>query len=331
MSNELKLYFKILVSNSTTPNYKQFSIKTKTNFVSNDVSTVRTINMYMCDENGNTNNDIISFFINDVAQRNLQDEIFIPHVTYTTIMIRKNYAKQIALDYDFFCASGYYNGLFSDQSIYKFTAYKICSGGIFAEYNASYVSIKFIENLGTITLKKNMYIVDPTPYLNDNTDEKIILYYRRGYYDINGNRRPLKSDVNYSFDVTDNLLSRNSYYSGLSALRMSNSTWDIINDDMITFFGSETPQTKYQNVPFIYDAYNENVMIRLNWSNQNVDDYSLIIGESLYNNGGTGENTTVLDIVTYYVTVASGVFYGYKKITIYFDNVNMVRKIEILK
>lgn len=329
MKENLKLYYKILVENSSIPNYNQFAIKTTQNYVAKDSSSAQVINLYMCDENGNKNENIISIFINDIAERDIQDTLNIPHVTYTTVMIRTNY-NQNTLFYDYFCASGYY-ALNSDPTMYKFTAYKNVSSGIFRDYNSAIISLDIVNNIGIVELIVTQYIADPMPYITDKTNDKIILYYRRGYYDLDGIKRTTRSDVNYVFDVVNDLPNRNSYYSGISALHMTDSTWNIINDNMITFYGSETAQTKLQNVPFVYDVYNETVIIRLNWSDKNSDNYSLIIGESMYNNGGTGDNMTILDIVTYYVSTASGVFYGYKKVIIYYDNVNLVRTVVITK
>lgn len=331
MTQNLKLYFKVIVENSTMPNYKQFTIKTSQNYISNDPSSAKIINLHMCDENGNQNDDIISFYMNDVGERNVQDNPYIPHVTYSTIMIRKKYSKQDSLYYDYFCASGCYNGLFLDPTIYKFTAYKNVSSGTLSSYNSCKISIDFKTNIGCAELTETPYTVNPMPYITDETNRKITLYYRRAFFDLNGSKQSLKSDVNYSFDVINDLANRNNYYSGISVLHMTDSTWNIPNDNMISFFGSETAQTNLQNIPFLYDVYNETVIIRLNWSDQSSDDYSLIIGESMYNNGGTGDNMTILDIVAYYVTTASGVFYGYKKVTIFYDNKNQVRTVEITK
>lgn len=326
MSNELKLYFRIMVPNTNILNYNQFMLLGKTNFKSTDNTSARAINMFMCDENGNLNDNIISFFINDIGQTNYQNIPNLNHTTYTTVMIRTNYSQKDSLNYNFFCACGFYNGLFPDQNIYKFTAYKTTSNGQFEGFNSAKISINFAENLGTVVLNKSSYIIDPIPFITNN---KIKLYYRRSLFNLDGSKISMSVDFDYLYDVSNDLQARNNYYSGISSLQMTNEKYEP-NDDIIYFYGSETRETSWQNVPHIYDVYNESVVIRKNFSNYE-DDYSIIIGESMYNNGGTGSSTTMLDIVTYYVTTSSGIFYGFKKITIFFDNINQVRQIEITK
>lgn len=327
MSNELKLYFRIMVPNTNILNYSQFMLLGKTNFMSSDTSSTKVINMYMCDENGNLSDNVISFFINDIGQTNYQNIPNIGHTTFTSIMIRNNYSNRINQEYDFFCACGFYNGVFADQNIYKFTAYKTVSNGIYKNFESIKISINFAENLGTILLNKSPYILDPTPFMINN---KLELYYRRSLFRTDGSKISLSSDLDYIYDVSNDLRSKNNYYSGISSLQMTNEKYEP-NDDIIYFYGSETRETDWQNVPYIYDVYNENVAIRTNFSDQEKDNYNLIVAESMYNNGGTGGNTTMLNVVTYYVTTASGIFYGFKNLTIFYDNVNQVRKIEITK
>jgi hypothetical protein len=166
--------------------------------------------------------------------------------------------------------------------------------------------------------------------LIDKSDT-ITLYYRRRLINpINKSKTTNFIEMDILYDVLDDLSNKNTNYYGISSGNMMDSN-GIQNDDIITFIGNETHETKFQAVPIVPDVYNETVIIRLNYKDINSFQYDYICGESVYNNGSTGTSVTILDAVTYYVVASNGIFSGYKTITIFFDNVNSTRIVKINK
>jgi hypothetical protein len=168
----------------------------------------------------------------------------------------------------------------------------------------------------------NITLLEP-----DNPDT-ITLYYRTNYDDPNKN--PTYQSFKFLYNITDNLSKKNNYYAGCAYIYMMDSN-GIQNNDIISFSASETRPTTYQDIPYIDDIYNENVMIRLNYNQTESLNYDFIHAQSVYNNFGIGSSMTTISVVTYYVTTSSGKFDGYKRITIYFDNINNTRIVKINK
>lgn len=153
-----------------------------------------------------------------------------------------------------------------------------------------------------------------------DTLDTITMYYR--YSD--------KTLMNFLFYINDNLTEKNNYYGGVQNFIMCDIN-GINNQTMISFTGTETKASDYQSIPFTPDIFHRKITIRINYDKIESETYDFICAFIVYNNTGTGDGKTVLSFVTYYISVATGIFEGYKTVTIYFDNVNNTRTIKINK
>jgi hypothetical protein len=113
-------------------------------------------------------------------------------------------------------------------------------------------------------------------------------------------------------------IDKQSTYSGLENRFMMDAN-GIVNKDVICFIGFRTPATDL-GVYSIYSLYNETTTIQT--------ETGYISAAAIYNDGGTGF-ATEKPFVEYAVTAASGEFVGAKILTIFFDNVNKTRRVEI--
>jgi hypothetical protein len=109
-----------------------------------------------------------------------------------------------------------------------------------------------------------------------------------------------------------------STYSGLQTSFMMDEN-KVPNKDVISFIGYRTPATAL-GVYSIYSLYNETVIIQT--------ETGYISAAAIYNDGGTGF-ATEKPFVEYAVSAATGEFVGAKIITIFFNNVNFTRIVEI--
>jgi len=164
--------------------------------------------------------------------------------------------------------------------------------------------------------------------LEHDKPDTITLYYRTKFNDMN--KTKTANNFKFLYNIGDNLNKKNNYYAGCSYRYMMNEN-GIQNNNIISFSANETRPTTYQFIPYIDDVYNEYVMIRLNYNKTDSLNYDFIHAQSVYNNFGTGTSITTIPVVTYYVTTSSGKFEGYKRITIYFDNINNTRIVKINK
>lgn len=101
---------------------------------------------------------------------------------------------------------------------------------------------------------------------------------------------------------------------------MSTPDYSQNTTDIITFEGIRTPGDKSLNLP---NLYNERVNIISKSYQEN-----FIEGVANYIDPGLGFETEI-ESITYNVTTATGKFEGYTKITIYIDNTNKTRIVEI--
>jgi hypothetical protein len=136
------------------------------------------------------------------------------------------------------------------------------------------------------------------------------------YYRINQPENPSQSNA----AVIDFIpfIDQQSTYSGLENRFMMDAN-GVPNKDVICFIGYRTPQTTL-GAYSIYSLYNETTII------QTTTGY--ISAAAIYNDGGTGF-ATEKPFVEYAVSAATGEFVGAKIITIFFDNVNKTRRVEI--
>ena len=107
-------------------------------------------------------------------------------------------------------------------------------------------------------------------------------------------------------------------YGGYSASFMYDSTFQIINKDIVSFIGYINSGN--DSVPSVYY---EIISIILN-----DDKHSTIQAVSSYLDSGEGPVSTI-DSTTYTVTAANGVFFGCKKINVRFNNVDRTRVVNI--
>lgn len=91
------------------------------------------------------------------------------------------------------------------------------------------------------------------------------------------------------------------------------------NFDIISIIGYRTPFANLENYS-IYPLYNETITIQTK--------NGIISAQSLYSDPRLGFSTE-LPSVEYSFTTASGEFVGSKILTIYFDNINKTRRVEI--
>lgn len=110
-----------------------------------------------------------------------------------------------------------------------------------------------------------------------------------------------------------------SSYSGLQNSFMMDAN-GIPNKDVISFIGYRTPATEIPNGYSIYSLYNETTSI------QTATGY--ISAAAIYNDGGSGFATEKA-FVEYAVSAATGEFVGAKILTIFFNNINKTRIVEI--
>lgn len=155
--------------------------------------------------------------------------------------------------------------------------------------------------------------------INEKPDT-ITMYYK--YNDI--------CEMKFLFDIADDLNSRNNYYGGVQNFRMCDINGININT-MISYFGIETKATNYQNIPYTPNIVHRKITLRDNYDSIESINYNFICAYACYNNGGNGSGKINLPYVTFYVSCASGIFEGYKTVTIYFDNINNTRMIKINK
>jgi len=109
-----------------------------------------------------------------------------------------------------------------------------------------------------------------------------------------------------------------STYSGLENRFMMDVN-GVPNNDVICFIGYRTPSTAL-GVYSIYSLYNETTIIQT--------ETGYISAAAIYNDGGTGF-ATEKPFVEYAVSAATGEFVGSKIVTIFFDNINKTRRVEI--
>jgi hypothetical protein len=111
---------------------------------------------------------------------------------------------------------------------------------------------------------------------------------------------------------------KESSYSGLQNRFMMDVN-GVPNKDVICFIGYRTPATDLEQYT-IYSLYNETLTIQT--------PNGLISALAIYNDGGTGFITEV-PFIEYAVSSASGEFVGSKIVTIFFNNINKTRIVEI--
>jgi len=113
-------------------------------------------------------------------------------------------------------------------------------------------------------------------------------------------------------------IDKQSTYSGLENRFMMDEN-QVPNKDVICFIGYRTPATALGDYS-IYSLYNETTII------QTATGY--ISASAIYNDGGTGF-ATEKPFVEYAVSAASGEFVGAKILTIFINNIQKTRVVEI--
>ena len=113
-------------------------------------------------------------------------------------------------------------------------------------------------------------------------------------------------------------IDKQSTYSGLENRFMMDIN-GVPNNDVISFIGYRTPATAL-GIYTIYSLYNETTII------QTATGY--ISASAIYNDDGTGF-ATEKPFVEYSVSAASGEFVGAKILTIFFNNINKTRVVQI--
>ena len=134
--------------------------------------------------------------------------------------------------------------------------------------------------------------------INEKPDT-ITMYYK--YTDI--------CQMKFLFDIADDLNSKNNYYGGIQNFRMCDIN-GLKNDTMISFIGTETKATPWQNMPYTPNIFHRKITIRDNYNSIESINYNFICAYICYDNGGTGDGKTILPHVTYYIACASGIFEG---------------------
>jgi hypothetical protein len=122
-----------------------------------------------------------------------------------------------------------------------------------------------------------------------------------------------------SNNVRVNLVNTQNTYAGVSNRFMMDASGNP-NNDVISFVGYRTLPDNNLGVYSIYQLFNETLNIQTKTG--------FINATAIYNDEGTGSVTTI-PYVQYAVSATSGEFEGAKIVTIFFDNVNKTRRVEI--
>jgi len=136
-------------------------------------------------------------------------------------------------------------------------------------------------------------------------------------------------DLNISIDESSILTYKNNYYAGVSNLYMTDE-FGKKKDDVISFVSNHVKSLNYQNIPYLPDIFVSKITIRTNYSVLDSIDYEFICANGMYCNFNQDYTSTQLSAVTYYISVATGKFSGYKTLTIYYNN-DLTRIIKINK
>lgn len=150
--------------------------------------------------------------------------------------------------------------------------------------------------------------------------DTITFYYK--YNDIN--------EMKFLFEITGELSEKNNYYAGVQNFVMCDINGNNI-PFMASFFGVETKATPLQEIPYTPDVVHRKMTFRTNYTKIESEEYDFFCAYAVYANGGNGSGQIILPFVTFYVATSSGIFDGYKIVTIYFDNINRTRVIKINK
>lgn len=131
--------------------------------------------------------------------------------------------------------------------------------------------------------------------------------------------RVIASDPSTSVSSETNFTNPENQYAGISNFFMTDASYNA-NNDVMSFVGYRTAAKVVPEGFSIYPLYNETLNIQTKTG--------IVSAVAVYADVGSGLETSVPS-VQYGVTCAQGEFVGAQIVTVYFDNVNKTRRVEI--